>query len=315
MSENKHFSSWMFYDGPKDHIPPLPPPSSSSSSSSTSRSYNIEDIEILYEMFPQYSRKELINILINNNNDKNLACEWITNHLKQQNNCDNNKIETITLSPSLKIKYKRFSCGNCSTIISIPITTIESSNNYYTCPNCNITNIIPPTNTNTTEDTKKHEIKPHYSSWMFFNSPNSISSNNISTYSYKDDLNRNDINKISELFPECSLVQIEEALRVSHGDVDEACNWILAHNEYPESSGPSTTYYHPPVPVACYINDRSTPIESSITTFSCGNCHSILTVTLPTTPIHPGTQLFINCHTCGMNNIIPLRRMSHAVIF
>lgn len=140
MSENpennhkKHFSSWMFYDGPKDH--------------------------------------QADNIIETN----------------ETNETNQNLNQNMILTPP-KPPYSRFSCGHCSTIMSvqIPIDSSSNSNHYYNCPNCGTKNLIPiKSNTSsstsssslTSSNQQQNTSNPHYSSWMFFSTPGSISSNN-----------------------------------------------------------------------------------------------------------------------------------------
>jgi RNase P subunit RPR2 len=288
--KTKHFSSWMFFDGPRDHV---------HTKDYVNEIHGAENIQHLSELFPQYSKGLIIESLQVNHGDINAASNWLVNR-------DHQSHETPFHSPP---NAARFACGNCSTILSIDIPSPIPDQLKSICPTCGLENIIP--NESFSNPTRQGNPKPHYSSWMFHNENNNLSN----SYSHKAEINRDDVNKVLELFPECNVLQVEEALRVAHGDVDLACNWILAHNEYPESSGPSVTYYHPPVPVACVINDRTTLIHPSTLRVSCGNCSHIMTVDLPTTPIQPGSQLSGQCPQCGMTNIIPLRKMSRAVIF
>jgi hypothetical protein len=279
----------MFFDGPKDHL----------------HTKHEDDIKTLSELFPQYRRGEIIDALERNNGEVAAASNWLVNKVSESN-LDHHEISPVQspLQPRM-----RFACGSCSTILSTELPSPDASGDHRPstiCPTCGIENIIP-----TEPAPHIPEPQPHYSSWMYLN-PSTPSQ---SSYSHQNQINQNDVLKVMELFPECSQIQIEEALRVAHGDVDLACNWILAHNEYPESSGPSTTYYHPPVPVACVIHDRNTPMQSSLMKVSCGNCSHIMSIVLPISPIQPGSQLSGQCPQCGMMNIIPLRKMSRAVIF
>jgi hypothetical protein len=291
--KTKHFSSWMFFDGPGDHV--------HTRDYVNDNIYGEEKIQHLFELFPQHSRELIIESLQVNHGDLNSASNWLANRDQSKSH------STSSHTPP---RAARFACGNCSTILSIEIPSPTPERMTSICPTCGLENIIP-TESLPNNSTRGGDPKPHYSSWMFHSDKNDSSN----SYSHKGEINRDDVNKVMELFPECNVVQVEEALRVAHGDVDLACNWILAHNEYPESSGPSVTYYHPPVPVACVINDRTALIQSSTLRVSCGNCSNIMTVDLPTTPIQPGSQLSGQCPQCGMTNIIPLRKMSRAVIF
>lgn len=284
----------MFFDGPQSH-----PHTQEYSHELKSED---EKIQHLLELFPQYSKQDLENLLQRYHGDMNAASNWLINENNEKNQNSSKK----------NIKIARFACGNCSTIFSVTLPSDEDHEIISRCPTCEIENVIPTQSLSTSEDSNP---KPHYSSWMFFNPPSSNVRAHAGTYSHNGEIRNEDVDKIMELFPECNQVQVEEALRVAHGDVDLACNWILAHNEYPESSGPSVTYYHPPVPVACVVNDRTALIQSSTIRVYCGNCSHLMTIALPTSPIQPGSQLAGQCPDCGMTNIIPLRKMSRAVIF
>lgn len=303
----KHFSSWMFFDGPQDHVHTRDyVPNTTGHQEEEARK-----IQSLMELFPQHPQELILESLRVNHSDLNAASNWLVSRDPVRGRDGDHPSEEHPSSSSPHVA--RFACGNCSTILSLHIPSPIPERMTSICPTCGLENIIPMTSLSNNSTNRGSDPKPHYSSWMF-HSPNEMN-NSSNSYSHKGEINRDDVNKVLELFPECNIVQVEEALRVAHGDVDLACNWILAHNEYPESSGPSVTYYHPPVPVACVINDRTALIQSSTLRVSCGNCSHIMTVELPTTPIQPGAQLSGQCPQCGMTNIIPLRRMSRAVIF
>jgi RNase P subunit RPR2 len=280
-------ASWMFFNGPADHL----------------HTKSEDDLKTLSELFPQHQRTELIDALEKNHGDVTAASNWLVN---KESSHDPHHTTPVPSPP--QPSRMRFACGHCSTIFSTELPSSTEQRLTATCPTCGIENIIP-----TESVTHEHEPQPqpHYSSWMHLHPSDDLSQSQ--SYSHRTQINQNDVLKVMELFPECNRIQIEEALRVAHGDMDLACDWILAHNEYPESSGPSVTYYHPPAPVACVIRDRN--IQSSVMNVSCGNCSHLMSIALPITSIQPGSQLSSQCPECGMMNIIPLRKMSRAVIF
>lgn len=321
---SKHFSSWMFYDGPLDHTD-----TGNNFRTYSNRQAVLEsDVAELEKIFPHSPKPEIIESLRICHGNKVAAADWIIEHNKLPDRAHPestyyqppievtvNRESTITPPPSSKLRYGRFACGRCSTLQSIQLPSVPPAPGAqisFICPTCSCRNVLPMIEQTDPPPLTMNTPEPHLCSWMFFNPPAPPQSSN--PYSHTMELNEQDIFDLQSVFQDTPLPQIQEALRISHGDKDLASNWILAHNEHPGDIHPSSCYYHPPMPEACAVTDTSTAILSCPAEFHCGSCGSLMLIKLPTAPLQPGAQLVGRCPDCGIHNIIPLRK-SRAVIF
>jgi predicted RNA-binding Zn-ribbon protein involved in translation (DUF1610 family)/sarcosine oxidase delta subunit len=265
--------------------------------------------------------------------DKNAAADWISAH--NASPAESNPSTTFYQPPhpvvvfrdassphqhrSLRSTSSRFACGSCGTIMSVdlPSSPVEAGSQIScACPTCGVRNIIPLVDSTSSSAEQPSEpsaaalsSSPHFSSYMFFDTPQS---NTTTTYSHQQAISPEDVSAIKDVIPEASTAQIEEALRIHHGDRDDAINWILTHNEHPDASDPEASYYHAPAPVACHICNVQTPVASSQTRFKCGKCRHMVLASLPTGPIQPGSQMSFQCPFCSSRNIIPFRQQAQA---
>ena len=320
----------MFYDGPRDHVPVHDPNTitEEQNSSQRTRPPTGNAVDELCAIFPEVSRSRIEDAVRISHGDINAAADWIT---AQQSRPAEDTHESSYHSPSPIFVFRngdtipssspptrssRFACGSCGTIMSVALPhppAPAGSQVSSTCPSCHTQNIIPlvdersatfrpapPPCPAVTRDTST----AHVSSSGTTYGHDSNSRTAVHSYSHNDE----DVKAIHEIVPESSQAQIEEALRISHGDRDGAVDWILSHNEHSQLTSPSlSASYQPPMQVPCTISDVSSPVAVGQTRFKCGQCLQMITISLPPGPIQPGSQMSFVCPHCNARNIVPFR--------